>query len=77
MAACALATKWIKVSLHMAFATLAATALALSRLPVGYALLVALPVLAWSRLTLERHTPLEVVLGMAIGAAAGAAIQCV
>ena len=75
MAVCALATKWIKVSLHMAFATLAATVLAVMRSPVGYALLMALPALVWSRLTLERHTPAEVMLGTAIGAAAGAALH--
>jgi hypothetical protein len=73
VAACALATRWIKVSLHMAFATMAATALSLMRSPVGYALVVVLPALAWSRLTLERHTPHEMALGAVIGAAAGAA----
>ena len=39
MAVCGLATRWIKVSLHMAFAALAGTALVLMRAPVGYALL--------------------------------------
>ncbi len=75
MAVCAVATRWIKVSLHMAFATLAATALAFMRSPAGYALLLALPVLMWSRLTLERHSPVEVALGTIIGAAAGAALH--
>ena len=75
LAACALATRWIKVSLHMAFASLAATSLALARSPVGYALLMVLPALVWSRLTLERHTLPEVALGTIIGAAAGAAIH--
>ena len=75
LAVCAVATRWIKVSLHMAFATLAATALALMPAPVGYVLLLALPALAWSRLTLERHTPLEVALGTFFGAGAGAAIH--
>ncbi len=70
-----LATRWIKVSLHTAFGVLAATALILTRSPVGYALLFALPVLVWSRLTLKRHSVAEVVLGGAIGAAAGAAIH--
>jgi hypothetical protein len=73
VAVCAAATKWIKVSLHMAVATMAATALSLMRSPVGYALVVMLPALVWSRLTLERHTPYELVLGAIIGAAAGAA----
>jgi membrane-associated phospholipid phosphatase len=75
LAVCATATRWIKVSLHMAVATLAATALALARSPMGYMLLLVLPALAWSRLTLERHTPLEVALGTLFGAGAGAAIH--
>ena len=50
-----LATPWIKVSLHTAFGVLAATALILTRSPLGYTLLFALPVLVWSRLTLNRH----------------------
>jgi membrane-associated phospholipid phosphatase len=75
MAVCAAATPWIKVSLHLAFATLAATALALMRSPIGYALLLALPAIAWSRLNLHRHTALEVALGAIIGAGAGAAIH--
>jgi membrane-associated phospholipid phosphatase len=72
MAVCAAATRWIKVSLHMAFATLTAVALALARSPIGYVLLFALPVIVWSRLTMQRHTPLEVALGAIFGA--GAAI---
>jgi hypothetical protein len=75
MAVCAIATRWIKVSLHMAFATLAATGLAIMRSPAGYALLPALPILMWSRLTLERHSRAEVALGTIIGAAAGAALH--
>jgi membrane-associated phospholipid phosphatase len=71
---CALATRWIKVSLHMAFATLAATTLALMRSPAGYVLLLLLPLLMWSRLTLDRHSPPEVVLGTIIGACTGASI---
>ncbi|MEO5741309.1 MAG: hypothetical protein ABIS29_12020 [Vicinamibacterales bacterium] len=75
MAVCAIATRWIKVSLHMAFAAFAATALTLMRSPVGYALLLALPAIVWSRLMLQRHTPFEVTLGTIIGAAAGAAMH--
>ena len=75
MAVSALATPWIKVSLHMAFAALAATALALFRSPIGYALLLALPALVWSRLILKRHTPLEVAVGTVVGAGAGAALH--
>jgi membrane-associated phospholipid phosphatase len=43
--------------------------------PVGYALMLALPAIAWARLVLQRHTPLEVALGTLIGAGAGAAIH--
>ena len=75
LAVCAIATRWIKVSLHMAFATLAATALALLRSPVGYLLLLAVPPLVWARLTLQRHTLVEVALGTIIGAAAGIALH--
>jgi hypothetical protein len=75
LAVCAAATISIKVSLHMAFGALAATALALMGSAVGYILLILLPALAWARLVLSRHTRLEVALGTMIGAAAGAGIH--
>ena len=75
LAICAAATRWSKVSLHMAFASLAATALVLMQAPSGYVLLLALPALVWSRLTLRRHTPLELALGTIIGAGTGAAMH--
>lgn len=71
----AVATRWIKVSLHLAFGTYVATALTLSRSPIGYGLLIALPLLLWSRLTLKRHTGPELALGILIGALAGAALH--
>ena len=74
-AVCGIATRWIKVSLHMAFAALAATALALMRAPLGYLLLAALPAIVWSRLALGRHTPLELTVGTIIGAGTGAALH--
>lgn len=74
-AVCAAATSLVKVSLHTAFAALAATALSLARSPFGYALLLALPAIVWSRLALHRHTPLEVTLGGIIGASAGLAMH--
>jgi hypothetical protein len=73
--ACAVATPWIKVSLHMAFAALAATALSLMGSIVGYLLLLMLPALAWARLTLGRHTRLELALGTGAGMAAGVAMH--
>ena len=74
LAVCAVATRWIKVSLHMAFGALAATTLILIGSPAGWFVLAALPVLAWSRLALNRHSGAEVTLGLLVGVAAGWAI---
>ena len=74
LALCAVATRWVKLSLHMAFGALATTILLLLRSPAGWVLLVALPVLAWSRLALKRHTVSEVVAGLVLGATFGYAI---
>lgn len=72
---CAAATEWIKVSLHMAFATLTASALTLMRSPAGYLIALLLPALIWSRLTLKRHSAAEVAVGGAIGCAAGVVLH--
>jgi phosphatidylserine synthase len=74
LAACAIATRWIKVSLHMAFCTLAATTLLLLHSPLGWIPLVLLPILLWSRLALKRHTLNEVLVGLVTGLTAGLAI---
>lgn len=71
---CAAATLWIKVSLHLAFAALTASTLALMQSPAGYLIALLLPALIWSRLALARHSAAEVALGGAIGCAAGAAL---
>lgn len=71
---CALASRWLKVSLHMAFGSFATTTLLLLGSFVGWALLLVLPVLAWSRLYLRRHVPSEVVAGLLVGAAFGFAL---
>ena len=76
-AVCALVTRWIKVSLHMAFAALAATTLLLIGSPAGWVLLPVVPALAWSRLALKRHRLVEVALGAVIGIVAGLAIVLV
>jgi hypothetical protein len=65
---------WLKVSLHAAFAVFAVTLVwphpvltpALALLAWG---------VAWSRLVLRRHTLPEVLLGLALGAAPGAAFR--
>ncbi len=68
---CAVATRWIKVSLHLAFAALAATTLVSIGSAAGWVVLALLPALAWSRLALGRHRPAEVAIGLLIGAAFG------
>jgi membrane-associated phospholipid phosphatase len=73
-AVCAAVTRWIKVSLHVAFAALAATTLLLIGSPAGWVLLPIVPALAWSRLALQRHRPVEVAVGAVIGVLAGVAI---
>jgi membrane-associated phospholipid phosphatase len=77
VAVSAVITRWVKVSLHMAFAAMAATVLTVARSPVGYVLLAVVPVLGWSRVALGRHRWFEVLLGAALGAlAAGVLFWC-
>ena len=71
---CAAVTPWVKVSLHMATAALAATVLLWQEHPIGWLLGAALPVLAWSRVALGRHSRSEVVLGAVVGACTGAVV---
>jgi hypothetical protein len=69
-----LANRWIKLSLHMASLVFAGVVL-LGLLPVaGIVVLLAAPLLAWSRLRLARHSVVEVVGGAVLGAAAGGAM---
>lgn len=75
LAVCAVATRWVKVSLHMAFGALATTALLSLGSPAGWVLLAVMPGLAWSRLALERHRPAEVAIGLLVGIAFGYAIS--
>ena len=56
-----------KVSFHCAtVATAAATALLLAN-PVSWILCALVPLVAWARITLRRHTPAEAVLGIVAG----------
>lgn len=74
LAVCAGLTRWIKVSLHMAAAAMAALVLIPLGLRVGWVLAASLPLLGWSRVVLERHSWREVVVGCAVGAATGLVI---
>src|SRR5258708_35587907 len=67
----ALVTRWVKLSLHVAFAALAATALCLLRSGVGYALIAVVPMVFWSRIVLARHRVPELLVGLVLGVVTG------
>jgi hypothetical protein len=66
-----LLTRWVKLSLHAAFAALTATTLSLYGSWVGYALIPMVPVLLWSRVALARHRVHELVVGLVLGILTG------
>jgi membrane-associated phospholipid phosphatase len=68
---CAALTPWVKVSLHMAVAALAAAVLLGLGMALGWLLAAVLPLLAWARVAMGRHRWIEVALGALVGAAAG------
>ena len=67
----ALLTRWVKLSLHVAFAALTATTLCLMGSAVGYALIAVVPLVIWSRLALARHRAHELVVGLVLGVLTG------
>jgi hypothetical protein len=67
----ALLTRWIKLSLHVAFAALTATTLCLLGSAVGYALVAVIPVVFWSRIAMGRHRVHELLAGLALGILTG------
>lgn len=71
----AFVTRWVKVSLHTATATFATTALVLIGSIFGWIFLPLVPALAWSRVALGRHQPIEVAFGFVFGLLAGIAAK--
>jgi hypothetical protein len=71
----AIVSRWVKVSLHLTFAALAALNLILLGEPRGWVVAALVPPLMWSRLHLRRHTPLEVWLGFVAGVVTALAIH--
>jgi ABC-type Fe3+ transport system permease subunit len=67
----ALLTRWVKLSLHVAFAALTATTLVLLGSAVGYPLVAVVAVLFWSRLALGRHRVHELLVGLVLGVLSG------
>lgn len=64
--------RWGKTSLHMAFAVFAAVLLQPGT-PLAIGLMLAVLVaIGWSRLHLQRHTPVDLLLGIGCGVLAGA-----
>jgi hypothetical protein len=59
--------RWLKLSVHLAIATFAATIISRLTPDFGVALLVFLPFLGWSRLILSRHSFPEVSGGFLLG----------
>lgn len=74
LAVCAAATRWVKVSLHVAVAALASAILLGRGIPLGWLLAGVLPILAWARVSMGRHRWIEVILGLVVGAATGVLI---
>jgi membrane-associated phospholipid phosphatase len=71
LVAAALLNRWIKTSLHVAFAAYAAAVLLLLNRPAGLAVLAFVPVLGWARLAMHRHSLLEVLAGALVGGLVG------
>lgn len=69
-----LIARWVKVSLHAAFAAFATALLWPIKLAVIAGVLVTV-VVVWSRLVLGRHVAADVVAGLLLGMAAGGAYQ--
>ncbi len=63
----ALLNRWIKLSLHLAFACFSGLVLASVHLGYGLPILLLVPLLAWSRLVLLRHTIPEIIGGSLLG----------
>jgi membrane-associated phospholipid phosphatase len=72
LAVAALVNRFVKASLHLAFAAYGAVILLRFAPAIGIGVLVFLPLLAWARVAMGRHTPAETAVGAAIGAAVGA-----
>ena len=68
----AILNRWIKLSNHVAFAMFTGVLLSHFALGWGLAVLAIVPLVAWSRLALSRHTLQEIFGGMVLGALVGA-----
>lgn len=74
IAAALVSSRWMKLSLHTAFAVFAASLFWPDLRVLGAGLVMA-GLIAWARLHLKRHTLADVVAGALAGGAAGSAVQ--
>lgn len=71
----AVMNRWLKASLHVAFAGFTGVTLLHVDSRFGIAVLCTLPLLIWSRLALQRHTPAEVAAGVVLGVVPAAIVM--
>ena len=69
-----LIARWVKVSLHAAFAVFA-TAMVWPSKPAVVAGVLLTAIVVWSRLVLSRHVKADIAAGLLLGCAAGAGFQ--
>lgn len=75
--ACAIANRRIKVSLHTAFAMLAAGIVWPANQLGGFIFAAVACIIGWGRIAYGRHTPREVALGLLLGSAAAVTLVMV
>jgi len=69
-----IANRWLKISLHSSFAAFVTGIVASRGIGLAVAAACLAIAIAWSRVTLTRHTPLEVLIGLGLGACAAIAL---
>ena len=72
-----IANRWIKLSLHMASLAFAGVLLLALWMPAGIVALGLMPLLAWARLRMARHTLPEVFGGTALGLSVGIVLRLI
>ena len=72
-----IANRWIKLSLHMASLAFAGVLLLALWMPAGIVALGLMPLRAWARLRMARHTLPEVIGGTALGLSVGIVLRLI
>ena len=69
-----IANRWLKISLHSSFAAFVTGVVATRSTVIAVATACLALGIAWSRVTLKRHSPSEVLIGLGLGAGAAIAL---